>query len=129
MTAPTHNHELYLLDLGQLGVRDSRTGKPIFNQLPGYVIRTASRRVILAIDAISVAEQLTMASFPSIYPDQEAARQSRDKLLALSEETGALIVMGHDAEQWATLPKSPAPFRRPEASGPGRLAPPRPELS
>ncbi len=251
VTEPTHKHELYLLDLGQLGVRDSRTGEPIFNQVPGYLIRTESGRVILvdtgnpaalvgaedaspwwdlvnnttphddivarlaelgltiadvdllvsthfdfdhggrhdafagsgitslvqrahldvarddprfdnalwdipgivytpvdgddeiepgvrliaspghvlghqsvyvetadgpvllAIDAISVAEQLTMASFPSVYPDQEAARQSRDKLLALAEETGAYLIMGHDAEQWATLPKSPTPFRRP----------------
>ena len=87
---------------------------------PGHVhghqsvyVETAHGPVLLAIDAISVAEQLTMKSFPSTYPDPEAARRSRDKLLALAEETGAFILMGHDAPQWATLPKSPAPFRRP----------------
>jgi len=77
-------------------------------------VETADGPVLLAIDAISVAEQLDMKKFPSTYPDPEAARQSRDKLVALAEETGAFLLMGHDAPQWATLPKSPAPFRRRE---------------
>ena len=53
-----------------------------------------------------------MHRFPSTYPDPEAARQSRDTLVALAAETGAFLVMGHDAAQWATLPKSPEPFWR-----------------
>jgi glyoxylase-like metal-dependent hydrolase (beta-lactamase superfamily II) len=69
--------------------------------------------VLLAIDAISAAAQITMERFPSTYPDPEAARQSRDKLVALAAETEAFLLMGHDGPQWATLPKSPAPFRRP----------------
>jgi N-acyl homoserine lactone hydrolase len=76
-------------------------------------VETAGGPVLLAIDAISVAEQITMPRFPSTYPDPEAARRSRDKLLALADETGAFLLMGHDPSQWATLPKSPAPFRRP----------------
>ena len=87
---------------------------------PGHVIghqsvyvETAGGPVLLAIDAISAAEQITMKRFPSTYPDPEAARRSRDKLVALATETGAFLVMGHDGPQWATLPKSPAPFRRP----------------
>ncbi len=76
-------------------------------------VETADGPVLLAIDAISVAEQLAMTSFPSTYPDPDAARQSRDKLVALAEESGALLLMGHDATQWETLPKSPAPFRGP----------------
>jgi N-acyl homoserine lactone hydrolase len=76
-------------------------------------VETAAGPVLLAIDAISVAEQITMKRFPSTYPDPEAARRSRDKLVALAAETGAFLLMGHDAQQWATLPKSPAPFRRP----------------
>jgi N-acyl homoserine lactone hydrolase len=87
---------------------------------PGHVIghqsvyvETVAGPVLLAIDAISEAEQITMKRFPSTYPDPEAARQSRDKLVALAAETGAFLVMGHDAPQWATLSKSPAPFRRP----------------
>jgi N-acyl homoserine lactone hydrolase len=87
---------------------------------PGHVIghqsvfvETSDGPVLLAIDAIAFADQLTMKRFPSTYPDPEAARQSRDKLLALAAETGAFLLMGHDAAQWATLPKSPEPFRIP----------------
>jgi N-acyl homoserine lactone hydrolase len=87
---------------------------------PGHVtghqsvyVETGEGPVLLAIDAISVAEQITMKRFPSTYPNPEAARQSRDKLVALAAETGAFLLMGHDAPQWATLPKSPAPFRMP----------------
>ena len=87
---------------------------------PGHVtghqsvyVETGEGPLLLAIDAISVAEQITMKRFPSTYPDPEAARQSRDKLVALAAETGAFLLMGHDAPQWATLPKSPAPFRMP----------------
>jgi N-acyl homoserine lactone hydrolase len=87
---------------------------------PGHVIghqsvyvETAAGPVLLAIDAIAFADQITMKRFPSTYPDPEAARRSRDKLVALAAETGAFLLMGHDGSQWATLPKSPAPFRRP----------------
>ena len=88
---------------------------------PGHVIghqsvyvETIDGPVLLAIDAISVAEQITMKQFPSTYPDPEAARQSRDRLLALAAETGAFLLMGHDASQWSTLPKSPRPFLKPQ---------------
>lgn len=87
---------------------------------PGHVlghqsvlVETADGPVLLAIDAISVAEQIDMPFFPTTYPDPEAALRSRDKLLALAAESGAFLLMGHDAPQWATLPKSPQPFRRP----------------
>ena len=76
-------------------------------------VETIDGPVLLAIDAVSMAEQLTMKAFPSTYPDPTAALQSRDKLVRLAEETGAFLLMGHDAAQWATLPKSPRPYRRP----------------
>ena len=59
-------------------------------------VETAEGPVLLAIDAISFAEQITMKRFPSTYPDPEAARRSRDKLVALAAETGAFLLMGHD---------------------------------
>lgn len=76
-------------------------------------VETGDGPVLLAIDAISVAEQIDMPFFPTTYPDPEAARHSRDKLLALAAETGAFLLMGHEAGQWETLPKSPKPFLRP----------------
>jgi N-acyl homoserine lactone hydrolase len=74
-------------------------------------VETAAGPVLLAIDAIAIPEQIIMKRFPNTTPDPEAARRSRDKLLALAAETGAILLMGHDAPQWATLPKSPAPLR------------------
>jgi N-acyl homoserine lactone hydrolase len=76
-------------------------------------VETADGPVLLAIDAISVAEQLTMKRYPSTYSDPEAARRSRDRLVALAEESRAFLILGHDGAQWETLAKSPAPFRRP----------------
>jgi N-acyl homoserine lactone hydrolase len=72
--------------------------------------------VVLAIDAIALAEHaapVDPAGLGAWYPDPEAAARSRDRLLALAEETGAIVLFGHDGPQWETLPKSPAPFRRP----------------
>jgi N-acyl homoserine lactone hydrolase len=40
-------HELYLLHLGQLGSRDAVSGEVHFNQVPGYLIRTATGRTVL----------------------------------------------------------------------------------
>ncbi len=39
-------HELYLLHLGKLGVRDD-AGQVHWGQVPGYLIRTAGGRTIL----------------------------------------------------------------------------------
>ncbi|MBL8128439.1 MAG: MBL fold metallo-hydrolase, partial [Chloroflexia bacterium] len=87
---------------------------------PGHVlghqsvyVETADGPVILAIDAIAVAEQMTMPRFPGTTPDADAALRSRDRLLQLAEETGAYIIRGHDDAQWNTLPHSPQPFARP----------------
>ena len=90
---------------------------------PGHVVghqsvyvETAAGPVILAIDAIAIAEQMTMPRFPSTTPDADAALRSRDRLLHLAEETGAYIVRGHDDAQWDTLPHSPQPFAQPATS-------------
>jgi N-acyl homoserine lactone hydrolase len=89
---------------------------------PGHVVghqsvfvETAEGPVVLAIDAIALAEHAAgdPAGFGPWYPDPEAAAQSRERLLRLAEETGAIVLFGHDWPQWETLPGSPAPFRRP----------------
>ena len=63
---------------------------------PGHIaghqsvyVETADGPVILAIDAIAIAEQMTMPWFPTTTPDADAALRSRDRLLALAKETGA----------------------------------------
>lgn len=94
---------------------------------PGHVlghqsvsVETAAGPVILAIDAIASPEQMTMARFPTNTPDAEAALRSRDRLLALAADTGAVIIRGHDQAQWSTLPQSPTPFSQPPSQ---RLSP------
>jgi N-acyl homoserine lactone hydrolase len=76
-------------------------------------VETDAGPVVLAIDAIPKSQALT--DDPTTADAVEAAMfaRSRDRLVALAEETGAYLLFGHDAAQWATLPKSPASFRRP----------------
>ena len=86
---------------------------------PGHVVghqsvfvETADGPVILAIDAISNGADLEPAEISSHYVDPAEATRTRDRLVALAAETGALLIFGHDGTQWATLPKSPTAFRR-----------------
>lgn len=87
---------------------------------PGHVaghqsvfVETADGPVLLAIDAISNGAHLDLDDLPPQYADADAAKGSRERLRDLAAEAEATILFGHDGEQWATLPKSPAPFRRP----------------
>jgi N-acyl homoserine lactone hydrolase len=76
-------------------------------------VETDAGPVVLAIDAIPNAQAL--AADPATADAVEAATfaRSRDRLAALANETDAFLLFGHDAAQWAALPKSPDPFRRP----------------
>ncbi|MGC4994534.1 N-acyl homoserine lactonase family protein [Nocardia salmonicida] len=65
--------------------------------------------MLLAIDAIPNGTALQPATRP-IFPfdvEPEKVRASTAKLVALAECEGAVIVHGHDAEQWATLRHAP----------------------
>jgi N-acyl homoserine lactone hydrolase len=94
---------------------------------PGHVaghqsllVETAEGPVVLAVDAIALAAHAAPddpAGFGPWYPDTQEAARSRDRLLALAEETGAFLIYGHDEPQWETLSRSPAPFRK---AGDGR---------
>jgi N-acyl homoserine lactone hydrolase len=76
-------------------------------------VETADGPVILAVDAISHGETIETREIPDWYSDVAEAGRSMDRLVALADETGAYLLFGHDSSQWDSLPKSPAPFRRP----------------
>jgi N-acyl homoserine lactone hydrolase len=76
------------------------------------LIKTDAGWVILAADAIDGAEFLEEGKLPYYYDDADASYCSVKRLLALSADYDAPIIFGHDPEQWATLPHSPAPYRR-----------------
>jgi N-acyl homoserine lactone hydrolase len=75
-------------------------------------VETSDGPVVLAVDAISAAEMAETRQVPWWYSDRDEAVRSIDRLLSLAEETGALLVFGHEAGQWEGLPMSPRPFRR-----------------
>ncbi len=66
--------------------------------------------IILTIDAVPFGAGFTRdAQDDGSNPDAEAIRASTIKLLDLAEqEHGALVIFGHDTEQWATLKQAPA---------------------
>lgn len=66
--------------------------------------------VILAADAINRRSE-PAEGFPDA-ADPVTAATSADRLHALQTETGALMIWGHDPDQWRSLPKAPAPFLR-----------------
>lgn len=66
--------------------------------------------IILTIDAVPFGAGFTRdAQDDGSNPDAEAIHASTIKLLDLAEqEHGALVIFGHDTEQWATLKQAPA---------------------
>jgi glyoxylase-like metal-dependent hydrolase (beta-lactamase superfamily II) len=63
--------------------------------------------LLLTIDAVPEPAALSDGPFPSFYiADESAWRQSRDKLIALAESTGAVMIFGHDPAQADLLPVS-----------------------
>jgi N-acyl homoserine lactone hydrolase len=65
-----------------------------------------SGTVVLAIDAIPMARNLE-GLLPKNITTSEEAQSSTDKLKSWASQ-GALVISGHDPDQWATLPKAPA---------------------
>jgi N-acyl homoserine lactone hydrolase len=64
--------------------------------------------VLLTGDAISRPEELA-EGFGGAW-DEVQARASAERLLALAEREGALVIYGHDPAQWPALPKAPAHY-------------------
>lgn len=62
--------------------------------------------MLLAIDAISTFENLMTDNWGTA-ADSAAARESAQRLVAIAEREEALLVTGHDPEQWAALRLAP----------------------
>ncbi len=76
---------------------------------PGHqslLVTTADGPFLLAIDAIYNRAQLAADDWGA-YADRDAARASARKVQDLAARTGATLIYGHDAEQWATLRHAP----------------------
>ncbi len=65
--------------------------------------------VLLAGDAISRPAELESGHNGGAW-NQELARASAARLLGIAEREGALLVFGHDLEQWSDLRKAPLGF-------------------
>lgn len=62
--------------------------------------------VLLAGDALSRPAELEVGNGGAADPAQALA--SAQRLVAIAEKTGAMLIYGHDPEQWLTLRKAPA---------------------
>ncbi len=65
--------------------------------------------VLLCSDAIYCQDNLDHDSWGG-QMEPEVAKESAKKLLALADEKDAMMVYGHDADQWRTLRKAPTAF-------------------
>jgi N-acyl homoserine lactone hydrolase len=75
------------------------------------MVLTVDGWVILAADAIDSQRFVDTRSFPGYY-DVARTNASIDRLLGLAKDFDAVLLYGHDREQWEHYPHSPAPFRR-----------------
>ena len=65
-----------------------------------------SGNILIAGDAIDTLEHLERDLWTHC-PDPEVARESAEQLQRLAAEENALLLFGHDADQWRTLRLSP----------------------
>lgn len=62
--------------------------------------------VLLAIDAIYTRVNHERANY-QVAQDSEQARRSAERIIQIAEREGAMLIYGHDPEQWAELKKAP----------------------
>ena len=88
-------------------VRLLRTDGHVVGHQAVLVTTEQSGRFLLAIDTIYSSAQLAADDWGA-YADRDAARASASRVQQIATETGATLVYGHDAAQWATLRHAPA---------------------
>jgi N-acyl homoserine lactone hydrolase len=67
--------------------------------------------MLLTADASDNRDQWEGRAHPRSLHSRESANESMRKLRALADETGALVVFGHDPENWAGLAHAPGSYR------------------
>ena len=67
--------------------------------------------VLLAADASDNRDQWEGRAYPRALHSREQAARSLDVLHQLAEQTGALVVFGHDPENWSELRRAPDSYR------------------
>jgi glyoxylase-like metal-dependent hydrolase (beta-lactamase superfamily II) len=67
--------------------------------------------MLLTADASDNRDQWEGRAHPRSLHSRESANQSLERLRAIAEETGALVVFGHDAENWDSLAHAPDGYR------------------
>jgi glyoxylase-like metal-dependent hydrolase (beta-lactamase superfamily II) len=67
--------------------------------------------VLLTADASDNRDQWEGRAHPRALHSRENANRSMEQLRALAQDTGALIVFGHDPENWAGLAHAPESYR------------------
>jgi glyoxylase-like metal-dependent hydrolase (beta-lactamase superfamily II) len=68
---------------------------------------TAASPVLLAVDAADTLDHFEERALPGALHSAIDAVRSVQKLRAVQRKTGALVVAGHDPQQWSTLRKAP----------------------
>ncbi len=68
-------------------------------------------RMLLTADASDNRDQWEGRAHPRSLHSREAANRSLEELRGVADETGALVVFGHDTENWAGLEHAPGSYR------------------
>lgn len=103
----------YHLVTGETDLCHGLRAIPTPGHTPGHLsllLTLPEGAVILAADAINRRSE-PAEGFPDAM-DPATAAISAARLHALQAETGAMMIWGHDPDQWPTLPKAPTPFLR-----------------
>src|SRR5262245_59855286 len=86
---------------------------PTYGHTPGHqslLVRDGQgRQIVCASDACYTRENMDRDVLPNILWDAAVMRDSLTSLRKLRDRAGATMFYGHDPEQWATVPRAPAP--------------------